>query len=200
MRTILLCFIPLIMASCNGNHNHDGKYKANVFTDASLSWVRTEQIELDGDVMYYKSTSIVDNTTLSEFKIPCNQYADRVEFKNKDGITCIARFDQNGDLKFQEYTYKKITGNDTESSLTEKKSSKQLMKPERVLKSKIKEPQPKSNINESFQVGYYVENKEVNPETFTLYLMNEVYSIKTINTEDSEEQEVCSGTFRKDGR
>jgi len=146
MRSLLLFFIPILLASCTGNHYHDGKYKANVFTDASLSWVRTEQIELDGNDMYYRSTSIIDNTVQSEFKTSCNQYPDRIEFKNKDGITCIARFDQDGNLKFQEYTYKKIMGDTTERNLSERKSSTQLKQVTEISKLKIDEPQTKGTF------------------------------------------------------
>jgi superfamily I DNA and RNA helicase len=100
--------IPLILLSCTTNHSHDGKYKAAVFTNASLTWVNDQEIELEGNTMDIKALSVVDTTILAEFKTTCKQFDDRIEFKGKDGVTVVARFDKDGNLKYGEYIYEKI--------------------------------------------------------------------------------------------
>jgi hypothetical protein len=108
MKRLIAYLLPLIAISCTNNHYHDGKYQASVFTDGSMSWVRNEEIELRGSDMYYRSLSLADNSILNELKITCVQYEGHIEFKNKDGITVIARIDEDGNIKYGEYTYKKV--------------------------------------------------------------------------------------------
>lgn len=108
MKKVIFCVLPLAFISCTSKHLHDGTYKANVFTDASLSWVRSEEIELKGSDMYYRSVSVVDGSIGSEFKTTCIQYQDRIEFKGKDGVDYVARIDNQGNISYGAYTYKKV--------------------------------------------------------------------------------------------
>jgi hypothetical protein len=115
----LITSLFLFLYSCKiSNHSHDGQYKSNVFNDATMSWIHTEIIELDGNTLSVKSISIIDGSILSEFKTDCTQYDDRVEFKNKNGVVQVARFDVNGNLKYGEYVYRKIKDEDTSTELT----------------------------------------------------------------------------------
>jgi hypothetical protein len=189
--------LTLLFSSCNliSNHSHDGKYKSNVFNDATLSWVHTEIIELDGNTMSVKSISIIDSSILSEFKTECTQYNDRVEFKNKNGIVQIARFDGNGNLKYGEYTYK-IQNEDPSSTQsnsvtgTEKKSAK-------LIKEKNNETKETSDDDLSL-LGSFLEDTSINPEYYNLYKKNGILTIKNANS--NQEEIICKGSIRKDGR
>jgi len=112
MKKLLLYFTLLFIVSCSSNNYHDGKYQDSVFTNASLTWVNKEQIELKGNEMYITTLSIIDNSIIAEFKTTCTQYPEKIEFKGKDGITYIARVDEDGNIKYGEYTYKKIRSDD----------------------------------------------------------------------------------------
>lgn len=107
MKNLIIILIIGTLFSCNSTGNyHDGKYKTGVF-NSNMTWVRYEEIEIKGNELYYKSFSVTGEPG-NEFKTSCEQFPDRVEFKAKGGITSIARFNENGDMTFGEYTYKKI--------------------------------------------------------------------------------------------
>ena len=125
MRKLFILSATLFLISCSkGDHSHDGKYKASVF-NASMTWVTNEEVKLDGNVMYFRSTSIGDNSTISEYKTSCEQFPDRVEFKGKDGLTLVGRFDKDENLKYGEYTYKKVLEENGKVNTPDKKSSSQ---------------------------------------------------------------------------
>lgn len=66
-----------------------------------------EQIELDGSTMHVVERSVIDSSIQAEYKTTCKQFPDRVEFKNKNGIVEVCRFDDDGNFKYGDYTYKK---------------------------------------------------------------------------------------------
>jgi hypothetical protein len=98
----IILLISLFLISCSGHHYHDGKYKATVFSNAAMTWVNDEEIEIKGNEMYLKSKSSFDNEVYGEFKTSCRQYPDRVEFKGKDGLTVVLRLDDDGNFKIGE--------------------------------------------------------------------------------------------------
>lgn len=122
MRRNLISFIAILLVSCNDNHIHDGHYKSTVFTDASLSWVKMEELKLDGNELLYTARSAFDNRVFEEIKLECNQFPDHIEFKDKNGVKRIARFSESGDLQYGEYTYKKFDPNLEEDRKKMKKS------------------------------------------------------------------------------
>ncbi len=138
MRKLFIFLAPLFLVSCSeGSHSHDGKYKAGVF-NSSMTWVTNEEVELDGNVMYFRSSSIIDKSTLSEYKTSCEQFVDRVEFKGKDGLTLIGRFDKDGNLNYGEYTYKKVLEENVKVNTPDKKSFQ--MKEQQFSVTKTNEP------------------------------------------------------------
>lgn len=104
MKIIVVVYLSLLLVSCSDNHFHDGIYKANVF-NSNLTWVHEEQIELAGSTMHVTERSAIDNSIQAEYKTSCNQFEDRIEFKDKNGVTIIGRFDDQGNLKYGDYTY-----------------------------------------------------------------------------------------------
>jgi hypothetical protein len=114
MRTFLFyLIISVSVIACTENHFHDGGYKATIFTDGSMSWVNDEVIELDGNFITIKFISVVNKSILSEYKKTCKQYQDRIEYRNKDGIDFVVRFDEQGNMKYGEYVYKRINSKGT---------------------------------------------------------------------------------------
>lgn len=114
--------------SCTGNHLHDGSYRANVFTDASLSWVITEELKIEGNDLYYTSRSAFDKKVFEEIKLECSQYPDRIEYKDKNGLTRILRFTEKGSLKYGEYTYEKFNPDSGGLNIDDQKKSQPLIK------------------------------------------------------------------------
>jgi hypothetical protein len=107
-----VCLLITLM-SCSGNHFHDGIYKGNVFNN-NLTWVQEEEIELNGSTMHVTERSVFDSSIQAEYKTTCNQFEDRIEFKDKNGIVVIGRFDDNGNLKYGDYTYKRAGNNENQ--------------------------------------------------------------------------------------
>jgi hypothetical protein len=195
-----ISFIVLsLLISCSGNHYHDGKYKATVFSNAAMTWVNDEEIEISGNEMYLKSKSSFGDEVYREFKTTCIQYPDRVEYKGKDGITVVVRFDKDGNFKYGEFVYEKVNPN-------------QKVDPKKVeLKPLIRENDngaitflPKENRQSTGNdaddfAALFVEDKEYYPETLNLRLNGEVFTI-TLLSDNDKETFLCSGSRNNEGR
>lgn len=108
MKRILYLVLAISLTCCNSRRYHDGRYRASVFTDGSMSWVRNEEIELNGNEFIYRSLSLADDSVLNEIRTSCIQFPERVEINGKDGVSIVAKFDEAGNVVYGEYTYKKI--------------------------------------------------------------------------------------------
>jgi hypothetical protein len=114
---LLYYLIPLTHISCTDNHSHDGIYEANVLSHKEI-------LEVNGNEIDYKG--ILDNKVAEEIKTTCQQFNDRIEFKDKNGLIRVLRIDSAGNLISGEYIYKKEKD---EESLNEIKESLQVKKP-----------------------------------------------------------------------
>lgn len=203
-QTFFITTLILSFLSCNliSNHTHDGQYKANVFNDATMSWVHAEIIDLDGNTMSVKSISIVDSSILSEFKTACTQYNDRIEFKNKDGILQLARFDVDGNLKYGEYTYKLFKDEDTTSTQIGSgegigNDSATMTQAPMIKKGNDSDSKRISDDGLSL-LGSFMEDTRINPEYYNVYKHKGILTIKNANS--NQEEIICMGTIRNDGR
>lgn len=207
MKKILAILCISVQLSCTSNHQHDGKYKAAVFTNASMTWVNDEEIEFNGNDMIFKSMSITDGSLLSEQRLSCTQYPDRIEYKGKDGIINIVRLDENGNLKYGEYTYKKVDPNQTEIIKVNKEEplikkngdgSYSINLSERKNKKAVTEE--KLSKEDHNLVGDFVEEGDLNQDRLLLYLQNNIFIIRQVDKEYQSVEILFTGSRRQDGR
>jgi hypothetical protein len=117
MKILAPVSLLITLISCSGNHFHDGIYKGNVFNN-NLTWVQEEQIELNGSKMHVRERSVIDSSIQAEYKTTCSQFEDRIEFKDKNGIVVVGRFDDDGNLKYGDYTYKRADNGENQKTET----------------------------------------------------------------------------------
>jgi len=199
MKKLPIYCLLLFIASCSSNHYHDGKYKATIFTNANLTWVNDEEIELNGNEMHCTSFSVIDNKILREYKTTCKQFEDRIEYKDKNGMTVIMRPDGNGNISFGEYTYERMEGKE----IIDENNSKEE-EPVESMETSVKNTKTdqknilKPDNGESLHIGAFIEATDYNPEMFDLYLKGDIYTISKPK-ELGRGQTICTGTFKKNG-
>lgn len=99
---LLICFM---LCSC-ANHYNDGVYKANINSGKSL--LSTEIITIDGNQILEEKYTLLNNTD-EKLRYECEQFQDRIEFKQINGVTKILTKDENGNLRLSDdVVFKKV--------------------------------------------------------------------------------------------
>lgn len=197
----------LFLLSCTRNHEHDGVYKAAVFTNSSMTWVNDEVIEFNGNDMFFKAISITDGRVLSEQRLSCTQYSDRIEFEGKDGVITIVHFDENGNVKYGAYTYKKIDKyqDDAVKEVKEEPLVKKNKNDTYTInlfqgKKTNNTPEEKLNDEENNPVGDFMEDGNSNLERLFVYIKNNIFIIKKANKDGVAGETLFIGSRKMDGR
>lgn len=188
----LLFYCVYILSSCNTTSLLDGTYRATVFSNSQLSWVHYEELEITGSELHFRAISVADSKILNEFKTSCTQFQDRLEFKDKNGLIMIARVDENGNLKYGDYTYKKIVSENLqpeEKETTKTSSDKNLEKELPLL----------VNNEDSLSIGFFIDEEGNHQEQYYLYLLNDKSYLITTK-ENDQDQKIFSGKKDKYGR
>ena len=204
MKYTYLLLIPLFFISCKEEaHYHDGFYKANIIDFNNIYNSHKETIKVTGNSIILSKYSF-DGVFLGETVISCKQYPDKIEFQD-NGFTKVLRYqDSDTSLMLNELAVFKYIGKEGDIIVTKAKSKPliknnnngtiTLLPDEKINPVKFVPPDIKEN-EEEIPIGVYAS------ETgwFNVYQKGNNYTIKKPGIDENDE-EICTGTLRKDGR
>lgn len=101
MKTLLYCLLVFLFTSCTSNHYHDGIYKGTVYAGGSLFNTHEEVLTVKGNEILVEKYTL-GGSLAEKLKVSCTQFPDRIEFKEREGVTKILTVADNGDLQLNE--------------------------------------------------------------------------------------------------
>lgn len=204
MRIFRIIFLLLgFFVSCENikdKHYHDGVY-SGVILNVNVNW------EINGNEV------TVNNSLTGLTKIKCRQYADRIEYEERDGTTRVIYAQENGDLKVNDYIVLRKISSQRDDSKVNAKNDTTI---HQIKKSKINSNQIQistesfldvfaiiNNIFEEKGKTYIeldlisLEDAEDPEDTYTINIINKNKKLRTFEVIENVTTEVCRDYLSK---